>query len=79
MFKIVACPTAGSCGIVPAAAMVAAEEMQTPCPVLVDALFTQRYRRRRFRNPVAGAVGGARPNVDGCGYGGAAVAEMAGG
>ena len=40
MFKIVACPTAGSCGIVPAVMMAAAEEMQTPRPVLVDALFT---------------------------------------
>ena len=36
MFKIVACPTAGSCGIVPAVMMAAAEEMQTPRPVLAE-------------------------------------------
>ena len=73
MFKIVACPTAGSCGIVPAVMMAAAEEMQTPRPVLVDALFTAAgIGAVVSRNAsVAGAVGGCQAA--------AAVAEMAGG
>ena len=65
MFKIVACPTAGSCGIVPAVMMAAAEEMQTPRPVLVDALFTAAgigaVVSRMLLSPVPSAA--ARPNV----------------
>ena len=41
MFKIVACPTAGSCGIVPAVMMAADEILKVPRKALVDALFTQ--------------------------------------
>lgn len=82
MFKIVACPTAGSCGIVPAVMMAAAEEMQTPRPVLVDALFTAAgIGAVVSRNAsVAGAVGSCQAE---CGtaaaMAAAAVAEMAGG
>ena len=60
MFKIVACPTAGSCGIVPAVMMAAAEILKVPRKALVDALFTAAgIGAVVARNAsVAGAVGG---------------------
>lgn len=39
MFKIVACPTAGSCGIVPAVMMAEAETLNISRDAMVDALF----------------------------------------
>ncbi|MED9921500.1 MAG: L-serine ammonia-lyase, iron-sulfur-dependent, subunit alpha, partial [Megasphaera sp.] len=39
MFKIVACPTAGSCGIVPAVMMAAAETLDVSREAMVNALF----------------------------------------
>ncbi len=82
MFKIVACPTAGSCGIVPAVMMAAAEELDIAKDVCVNALFTAAgIGAVVARNAsVAGAVGGCQAE---CGtaaaMGAAAVAEMAGG
>lgn len=82
MFKIVACPTAGSCGIVPAVMTAAAEELAVPKEVCVDALFTAAgIGAVVSRNAsVAGAVGGCQAE---CGtaaaMGAAAVAQMAGG
>lgn len=82
MFKIVACPTAGSCGIVPAVMMAAAEELDIPREACVNALFTAAgIGAVVARNAsVAGAVGGCQAE---CGtaaaMGAAAVAEMAGG
>ncbi len=82
MFKIVACPTAGSCGIVPAVMMAAAEELDIAKEVCVNALFTAAgIGAVVARNAsVAGAVGGCQAE---CGtaaaMGAAAVAEMAGG
>ena len=82
MFKIVACPTAGSCGIVPAVMMAADEILKVPRKALVDALFTAAgIGAVVARNAsVAGAVGGCQAE---CGtaaaMAAAAVAEMAGG
>lgn len=82
MFKIVACPTAGSCGIVPAVMMAAAEELDIARDICVNALFTAAgIGAVVARNAsVAGAVGGCQAE---CGtaaaMGAAAVAEMAGG
>lgn len=82
MFKIVACPTAGSCGIVPAVMMAAAEEQKIPREILVDALFTAAgVGAVVSRNAsVAGAVGGCQAE---CGtaaaMAAAAVTQMAGG
>ncbi|WP_301859926.1 L-serine ammonia-lyase, iron-sulfur-dependent, subunit alpha [uncultured Megasphaera sp.] len=82
MFKIVACPTAGSCGIVPAVMTAAAEELGTPRETCVNALFTASgIGAVVARNAsVAGAVGGCQAE---CGtaaaMGAAAVAQMAGG
>ncbi len=82
MFKIVACPTAGSCGIVPAVMMAAAEELDITRDTCVNALFTAAgIGAVVARNAsVAGAVGGCQAE---CGtaaaMGAAAVAEMAGG
>ena len=82
MFKIVACPTAGSCGIVPAVMIATAEELNIHKDTCVNALFTAAgIGAVVARNAsVAGAVGGCQAE---CGtaaaMGAAAVAEMAGG
>ncbi|WP_293986616.1 L-serine ammonia-lyase, iron-sulfur-dependent, subunit alpha [Megasphaera sp.] len=82
MFKIVACPTAGSCGIVPAVMTAVAEELKVPRRNMVDALFTAAgIGAVVARNAsVAGAVGGCQAE---CGtaaaMAAAAAAEMAGG
>ena len=82
MFKIVACPTAGSCGIVPAVMTAAAEELGTAKDVSVNALFTAAgIGAVVSRNAcVAGAVGGCQAECGtAAGMAAAAVAEMAGG
>lgn len=82
MFKIVACPTAGSCGIVPAVMMAVAEELDVDTETSVNALFTAAgVGAVVSRNAsVAGAVGGCQAE---CGtaaaMAAAAAAEMAGG
>lgn len=82
MFKIVACPTAGSCGIVPAVMTAVAEELGVDKELSVNALFTAAgVGAVVSRNAsVAGAVGGCQAE---CGtaaaMAAAAAAEMAGG
>lgn len=82
MFKIVACPTAGSCGIVPAVMTAVAEELNVETQASVNALFTAAgIGAVVSRNAsVAGAVGGCQAE---CGtaaaMAAAAAAEMAGG
>lgn len=82
MFKIVACPTAGSCGIVPAVMTAVAEELDVDRQISVNALFTAAgVGAVVSRNAsVAGAVGGCQAE---CGtaaaMAAAAAAEMAGG
>lgn len=82
MFKIVACPTAGSCGIVPAVMTAAAEELDIPREASVNALFTAAgIGAVVSRNAcVAGAVGGCQAECGtAAGMAAAAVTEMAGG
>ena len=77
MFKIVACPTAGSCGIVPAVLTAVSEELGTSPQENVEALFTAAgIGAVVARNAsVAGAVGGCQAE---CGAA-AAAAQLAGG
>lgn len=82
MGKIVACPTAGSCGIVPAVLIAVAEEKNFSDDVLVDALFTAGGFGKLVARKVslAGAVAGCQAE---CGVASAmsaaALVEMAGG
>lgn len=82
MGKIVACPTAGSCGIVPAALLSVAESRGKSEEALVDALFTAAGIGIIIgeRATLAGAEGGCQAE---CGsasaMGAAAVVEMMGG
>jgi L-serine dehydratase len=82
MGKIVACPTAGSCGIVPGAILAVAEHLQCGDEKLVRALFTAAgFGEVIAENAtVSGAVGGCQAE---CGsaaaMAAAAVVEMLGG
>jgi L-serine dehydratase len=82
MYKIVACPTAGSCGIVPAVLLAAEEALSVPRQKVVDALFTAAGIGAVIaRNAcVAGAIGGCQAE---CGTAAAmaagALTELAGG
>lgn len=82
MFKIVACPTAGSCGIMPGVMVAVAEEQEIGEKACVNALFTAAgIGAVVARNAsVAGAVGGCQAE---CGtaaaMAAAAAAQMAGG
>lgn len=82
MGKIVACPTAGSCGIVPGAILAAADYLKCEDDVLIRALFTAAGIGQVIAEnaTVAGAVGGCQAE---CGsaaaMAAAAVVEMMGG
>jgi L-serine dehydratase len=82
MFKIVACPTAGSCGIVPAVLFAAGKEIRASRQAYGEALFTAAGIGEVIaRNAcVAGAVGGCQAE---CGtaaaMAAAAVTELMGG
>lgn len=82
MFKVVACPTAGSCGIVPAVLTAVSEALGTSEDANVDALFTAAgIGEVVARNAcVAGAVGGCQAE---CGtaaaMAAAAATQLAGG
>jgi L-serine dehydratase len=82
MGKIVACPTAGSCGIVPGAILAVGEHLKCDNKVLVKALFTAAGIGEVIASnaTVAGAVGGCQAE---CGsaaaMSAAAVVEMLGG
>ena len=62
MFKIVACPTAGSCGIVPAVMMAEAETLNISREAMVNALFIASGIGAVVSHnaTVAGAVGGCQ-------------------
>ncbi|MFV0617936.1 L-serine ammonia-lyase, iron-sulfur-dependent, subunit alpha [Megasphaera sp. WILCCON 0056] len=76
MFRIVACPTAGSCGIVPAVLMAMSEYFKTSQKENVDALFMAAgIGAVVSRNAsVAGAVGGCQAE---CGTAAAMAAAIA--
>lgn len=82
MGKIVACPTAGSCGIVPSVIIAVAEEYEYSKDVQVKALFTAGGIGKLIAQKVAlaGAVAGCQAE---CGtasaMAAAALVEMAGG
>lgn len=82
MGKIVACPTAGSCGIVPGAILAVGEYLKCEDAVLVRALFTAAGIGQVIASnaTVAGAVGGCQAE---CGsaaaMAAAATVEMLGG
>lgn len=82
MFKVVACPTAGSCGIVPAVLTAVSEALGTSEDANVDALFAAAgIGEVVARNAcVAGAVGGCQAE---CGtaaaMAAAAATQLAGG
>ena len=77
MFKIVACPTAGSCGIVPAVMMAEAETLNISREAMVNALFIASGIGAVVSHnaTVAGAVGGCQAE---CGTA-AAMAGRSGG
>lgn len=62
MKKIVACPTAGSCGIVPSVIIAYAEELNIDTEKQIDAMFTAGGIGKIIaqRMPLAGAVGGCQ-------------------
>ncbi len=73
MGKVVACPTAGSCGIVPAVITAYAEEMGISVEKQIDAMFTAGGIGKIVaqRMPLAGAVAGCQAE---CGVAGAMAA-----
>ncbi|MBW7572995.1 L-serine ammonia-lyase, iron-sulfur-dependent, subunit alpha [Caproiciproducens faecalis] len=82
MGKIVAAPTAGSCGIIPAALLTIMEDRELPEPDVVMALFTSSAFGMVIANnaSIAGAQGGCQAE---CGaasaMAAAALTELAGG
>jgi len=82
MGKVVACPTAGSCGIVPAVIIAYAEEFDIKRDKQIDALFTAGGIGKIVaqKMPLAGAVAGCQAE---CGVASAmaaaAIVEMIGG
>lgn len=82
MGRIVACPTAGSCGIVPSVILTAAEKLQKSDDDIINALFTAAGIGTiiGMNATLAGAEGGCQAE---CGSGSAmaagAVVEMMGG
>jgi L-serine dehydratase len=82
MGRIVACPTAGSCGIIPGAIMAAAAELESDDEDLIRGLFTSAGIGMVIAEQasIAGAEGGCQAE---CGSAAAmaagAIAEMAGG
>lgn len=82
MGKIVAAPTAGSCGILPAVLLTAAEKLNSSEEDLVKALFTASGIGLVISNnaSVSGATGGCQAECgSAAGMAAAAVVEMAGG
>jgi L-serine dehydratase len=82
MGKIVACPTAGSCGIVPGAILATASRQRCDDDTLVRTLFTTAGIGEIIATnaTVAGAVGGCQAECgSAAGMAAAAVVEMMGG
>jgi len=82
MGRIVACPTAGSCGIVPAVLYAAAEKDQLYEEDIINALFTAAGIGMVIEHNacIAGALGGCRAECGAAaGMAAAALVELAGG
>ena len=82
MGRIVACPTAGSCGIVPAALYAAREQRHVPDEAIVGALFTAAGIGMVIDQnaSIAGAEGGCQAECGAAaGMAAAALVELAGG
>ncbi len=75
MGKIVACPTAGSCGIVPSVLVAVSEELELTEPEEINALITAGEVGRIISNKLqpAGAVGGCQAE---CGLASAMAAAV---
>ncbi len=82
MFKVVACPTAGSCGVMPGAVQAVAEHYELDTPTLVKGFLAAAGVGNVVSNRacVAGAVGGCQAEVGtaAC-MAAAAIVEMMGG
>lgn len=82
MFKIVACPTAGSCGIVPGCMLALGEEQNLPEERYVEGLLTAAGIGNVITNRacVAGAVGGCQAECGtACAMAAGAIVQMLGG
>lgn len=79
MYRIVACPTAGSCGIVPAVLSAVAEETNASMYDITCALFTAGAIGRVIaeKASIAGAVGGCQAECGAaCGMAAAAAVDL---
>lgn len=82
MYRIVACPTAGSCGILPAVLAAVAEEMNSTMNDMTRALFTAGALGRIVaeKASIAGAVGGCQAECGtACAMAAAAAVDLMGG
>lgn len=82
MYRIVACPTAGSCGILPAVLAAVAEEMNSTMNDMTRALFTAGAIGRIVaeKASIAGAVGGCQAECGtACAMAAAAAVDLMGG
>lgn len=82
MYRIVACPTAGSCGILPAVLLACAEETGADDDQITRALFTAGAFGRivAAKASIAGAVGGCQAECGtACAMAGAACVDLLGG
>lgn len=82
MGKIVACPTAGSCGIVPAAVLAAAEQLHSSEESIINALFTAAGVGMVIAEnaSISGAAGGCQAECgSAAGMAAAALVELGGG
>ena len=82
MGKIAACPTAGACGIVPAAIIGVAQRQNTNEEKLIDALLTAGFIGKiiAIKTALAGAVGGCQNECGvAAGMAAGAVVEIMGG
>ena len=79
MYRIVACPTAGSCGILPATLLAVAEEVNASMYDITCALFTAGAIGKVVaeKASIAGAVGGCQAECGAaCGMAAAAVVDI---
>ena len=81
MRQVVACPTAGSCGIMPGCLMTAAEKLGSSDDQIIDALLSGAMTGVLVakRAPVSGALGGCQSEIGVSSAMAAALAQLAGG
>lgn len=82
MRQVVACPTAGSCGIMPGCLMTAAEKLGSSDDQIIDALLSGAMTGVLVakRAPVSGALGGCQSEIGvSSAMAAAALAQLAGG